>query len=294
MDSKSVISARSPLRHVIFRVLPSGVTDVGFEPLTDSHATVELCENQAMEGICPLCQKHGKIIRSHIIPEFFRRAVSDEDGRAVVIHGALRPARMVQQAFMHPLLCAECDGFVNTEYEMPFLAFWRQAAPGLAWGRNYLLTVPDYARFKLFLLSVLWRAGVCRVGAFAKVDLQECEPVLRDMLLNRDALSMHDFPIFGALLLVPESLQVAHTLVSPVSTEFEGSRGYMIGFGGCLWHFMLRREPLPVWAHEWILMEDGRIGLPTIHLNQLGNIDRTFKDYIELATSKGWRNPWEK
>jgi len=194
---------------------------------------------------------------------------------------------------MYPLLCAACDGFLNTEYETHFLAFWREAVPGIAWGPNYLLTVPNYANFKLFLLSILWRAGVCREGEFSKVDLGEHESTLRNMLKNRQALSMHDFPIFAALLLVPDSLQVAHTLVSPFATEFDGSRGYMIGFGGCLWHFMLRREPLPSWTHDVILAEDGRIGLTVIHLNQLGNIDRSFRDYIELATAKGWRNPWE-
>jgi hypothetical protein len=114
------------------------------------------------------------------------------------------------------------------------------------------------------------------------------------MLRKREPLSMHDFPIFGSLLLVPESLQVTHTLVSPFETEWEGSKGYMIGFGGCLWHFVLRREPLEQWNHEWILMEDGRIGLPTIHANDLRPIDRTCRDYAHLAVSKGWRDPWRK
>lgn len=244
-------------------------------------------------GLCPLCQTEQKLIRSHIIPEFFLRAVQDENGRALAIHGSPRPARLVQQAFMHRLLCAECDGFINTEYEVPFLAFWREAVPGIAWGRNYLLAVPDYARFKLLLLSVLWRSGVCTEGAFAKVDLAQHEPELRHMILKREPRSMHDFPIFGALLLAPESLQVAHTLISPFATTWNESRGYMIGFGGCLWHFVLRHEPLEQSAHEWILREDGRVGFPAIHLNQLGNIDRSFRGYVELATTKGWRDPWQ-
>jgi|SRR5215212_888289 len=247
-----------------------------------------------MKGVCPLCGNERKLILSHIIPEFFLRAILDEDGRALAIRGSPRPARLVQQAFMHRLLCAECDGFINSEYEIPFLAFWRQAVPGVVFGSNYLLTVPDYAKFKLLLLSVLWRAGVCRDGAFERVQLGEHESTLRHMLLNREPLSTHDFPIFGALLLAPESLKVVHTLISPFATEWEGSRGYMIGFGGCLWHFILRREPLAEWTHKWILNEGGRIGFPAIHLNQLCAIDRTFKGYVHLALEKGWRDPWQK
>ena len=250
--------------------------------------------SRKIRGVCPLCQHEHEIIRSHIIPEFFLRAVQDDEGRALAIRGTPSPARIVQQAFMHPLLCAECDNFLNVEYEIPFLNFWREAVPGIAWGRNYILTVPNYTKFKLLLLSVLWRAGVCHDGAFKDVTLGNYEPTLRRMLLTGTPLSMHDFPIFGALLLVPGSLQIAHTLISPFATEWEGSRGYMIGFGGCIWHFVLRRKPLTPWAHEWILMDDGRIGFPLLHVDQLGNVDRSFRGYIQLAREKGWRDPWHK
>lgn len=249
-------------------------------------------KRHSVKGLCPLCQQERKLVRSHIIPEFFVRAIRNEDGRALGFWSSRPLARFVQQAFTYRLLCAGCDNFLNTEYETPFLAFWRQAVPGVAWGRNYLLTVPDYARFKIFLLSVLWRAGVCRDGEFARVDLGGHEPVLRHMIRNCDPLSIHDFPILGAMLLVPDSLQITHTLISPYATEWEGSRGYMIGFGSCLWHFLLRREPLHQRAHEWILMEDGRIGFPLLHLNQLGNVNSIFNGYLEVATAKGWRIPW--
>lgn len=247
-----------------------------------------------MNGICPLCRNRRQIVRSHIIPEFFLRAVLDDSGRALAIHGSPRPARLVQQAFMHHLLCKNCEAFLNDEYEMPFLAFWREALPSVVWGPNYLLRVPDYARFKLLLLSVLWRAGVCQERAFARVNLAEHEPTLREMLLQRAPLSMHDYPIMGAVLLIPDSLQVAFTVVSPFKTMWEGSPGYMFGFGGCMWHFVLRREPLAAWTHEWMLMDDGRIGLPVIELSKLGAIDRSLTGYVKLATKKGWRNPWAR
>jgi hypothetical protein len=247
-----------------------------------------------MYGICPLCREERQIVRSHIIPEFFLRAVFDETGRALAIHGEPRPARLVQQAFMHRLLCKECEGFLNDEYEMPFLAFWRHALPGVIWGPNYLLKVPDYGRFKLFLLSVLWRAGVCHEGAFAKVNLADHESTLREMLLRHVPHSMHDFPIMGALLLVPDSLQVSFAVVSPFKTTWEGSDGYMFSFGGCLWQFILRHEPLAAWTHEWMLMDDGRLGLPAVEVSQLGALDRTLTGYVRLANEKGWRNPWER
>jgi hypothetical protein len=247
-----------------------------------------------MKNICPLCRQERQIVRSHIIPEFFLRAVRDDKGRAIAIPGSPRPARLVQQAFMHRLLCKDCEAFLNKEYEAPFLAFWRKAVPTIIWGPIYLLTVPDYARFKLFLLSVLWRAGVCLEGAFARVKLGEHESNLRQMLLERSPFTMHDFPVMGPLLLVPNSVQVAFTVVTPFETTWEGSPGYMFAFGGCLWHFVLRHEPLAVWTHEWMLMEDGRLGLPAIDLAQLGAIDRSFSNYLELANKKGWRNPWTK
>jgi hypothetical protein len=86
-----------------------------------------------MNGVCPLCQNVSVLVKSHVIPEFFLRAVFDERGRAIAVHGEPQPARLVQQAFRYRLLCDGCEQFINTEYEIPFLDFWREAVPGIVW-----------------------------------------------------------------------------------------------------------------------------------------------------------------
>ena len=245
---------------------------------------------------CPLCLQERKIIKSHIIPEFFLEAARDPKGRFLALQPARSSAHLAQQAFAQPLLCRECDNYLNETYEQPFLQLWYRdrRAPTVAFGPVYRLALTDYATFKLCLLSILWRGGVAAKWPFERVNLDGHEPALRDMLLRRDTGAAGDYPVFGAVVLIPDSLQVANVVSAPIQTSWEAARGYMFIFGGVAWHFLLRTGELPVDARGWALMEDGKSALPVIQLSDLKSFHRPFAKYAAQAVQKGWRNPWEK
>ncbi len=53
----------------------------------------------------------------------------------------------------------------------------------------------DYKKFKLFLLSLLWRMSVTTLGFFANVSLgQKHEEKIRKALLDEDPLQPEDYP----------------------------------------------------------------------------------------------------
>jgi hypothetical protein len=113
------------------------------------------------------------------------------------------------------------------------------------------------------------------------------------MLLDRDAGGAGDYPVFGAVVLVPDSLQVANVVSTPIQTSWDGARGYMFIFGGIAWHFLLQTGELPPEMHGLALMENGKVALPVMPLSDLRSFDKPFTDYAALALQKGWRNPWE-
>jgi len=53
----------------------------------------------------------------------------------------------------------------------------------------------DYALFKLFVLSMLWRASVSSLEYYEEIDLGQHEDTIRKMVENNDPGSEHDFPI---------------------------------------------------------------------------------------------------
>jgi hypothetical protein len=245
--------------------------------------------------ICPMCSKERKIIRSHIIPEFLLERAKDADHRFITLRPADRKARLQQQAFMEPLLCGRCDNDLNTNYEQHFFDFWYRAGAGptVVGGPVYKLRVPDYSKFKLCLLSILWRAGVSTMRQFDNVELDAHEPILRSMILDGRAGKAFEYPIFGAVVTNPESLRVTNVVASPIETSWHERTGYMFIFGGVAWHFLLTTAELPVVEREGALAEDGTIRLPVIDLLQLKSFSQPFVDYALHSAEMGWRPPWE-
>jgi hypothetical protein len=200
---------------------------------------------------------------------------------------------VVQQAFQSRLLCVDCERYFNEEFETPFHEIWykRNTAPMVVFGPVYRLQLPDYVRFKLFFLSVLWRAAVCIAKPFANVNIGDSEPKLRRMLEMREAGPAGEFPIVGSVIHVPNSLQVSHVAASPFSTKWPDCSAYVLTFGGCIWHVLLRTGQLPSYLQGWALQEDGRMALPVVDMSNISPLDNLFRDYVHLAVQKGWRMP---
>jgi hypothetical protein len=96
----------------------------------------------------------------------------------------------------------------------------------------------DYLKFKLFQLSVLWRAGVARQEFFSRIELGHDEESLRKMLLSQDPGRCTEYGCVIIPLIVNET-PLTDLIVQPVmvrSGEFEGCR---FVFGGHAWIYIL-------------------------------------------------------
>src|SRR5438876_12386276 len=73
---------------------------------------------------CQLRGEDRKLVRSHIIPEFFYSALYDEKH---VLHQHVRTTgevKFVQKGHREPLLCEDCEGLLNDRYEKYFKKAW--------------------------------------------------------------------------------------------------------------------------------------------------------------------------
>lgn len=52
----------------------------------------------------------------------------------------------------------------------------------------------NYSKFKLFLMSVWWRASISKLPAFQNVNLGQHEQILRDKILNNDPGNSDEYP----------------------------------------------------------------------------------------------------
>lgn len=99
------------------------------------------------------------------------------------------------------------------------------------------VTGVDYKRFKLFQLSLLWRAGVARQPSFAGVELGRHEAKLRGMLLSGQPGEPMDYPCLLIHTQGSESLE--QIMKMPGRNRFLGHRIYHMVLGGMISGFFV-------------------------------------------------------
>lgn len=163
---------------------------------------------------CALCQHVRPLRASHIIPEFLHRPLYDELHRYHSYGSHGKPVTEIEQKGQRErLLCDDCEQrfcvyerWASDFYLGAITAFEKATTPVSTFGKNLIFTRIDgegqptttaspkllnaegfdYAKMKLFLLSLLWRMGMSQLHFFSGVTLGSHEQRLRRMLLNDD------------------------------------------------------------------------------------------------------------
>jgi hypothetical protein len=232
---------------------------------------------------CRLCLQERELHNSHIIPEFLYRPGYDEKGRMFAIrNGDFRP-RYIQQGLRERLLCAQCEGLFANQYEDYFSKLWyvKKTLPS-SWSEGFFqIQNLDYTLFKLFHLSILWRAAISSLSPFLMVSLDKHEEQIRQMLLNSDPGPPTDYQIFGVMALSPGTKDVFDGfIVSPTVSTVEDRTIYMFVFGGCIWHYVADSRPiekmLPI-----SLSSEGVLNMPVRDLLKFTPVVRFIRDNLD-------------
>lgn len=102
----------------------------------------------------------------------------------------------------------------------------------------------DYAQFKLFLLSVLWRASISKRTLFSEVQLGPHEEHVREMLLNKDPGTQLKYP---CLMLTYLNLKEYPRDVVAQPSRSRVNSGYIYKFliGGMIYIFFISAHIIP-------------------------------------------------
>jgi hypothetical protein len=223
---------------------------------------------------CKLCQGPGPLRNSHVIPEFLHATAYDEKHRIGLTESGGR-MRLLQKGVREPLLCAACEHLINTRYEQPIARVWQALLPEALPRDVHLLEGLDYQVFKLFHLSILWRASVAGGPEWSQVSLgSRHEEALRQILLQERVPERTRYPVLGTVFLRPETRQPATDwIMPPVSNRFGPAWVYSTMYAGCTWHVVVASHVVVDSSNPFVLSESGQIGLPVHDIMELSKID---------------------
>ena len=237
---------------------------------------------------CKLCHLDKKLCKSHIIPESAYGSIYDDKHRVLEVSNLQKELPKHQKGLREPLLCKDCEQHLN-KYESYFADMWfrNQLIPTHLSEELKTISGLDYKRFKLFHMSILWRAGIASREEFASVKLGDYEERLRQLILTDDPGDPNQYSVFGYILVFPKNYKVIHSLlIPPVEVDLFNVPSFHVTFGGCVWHYFLSND-LDLNQFPFILKDDGILHMLRQEVDQYEPV----MDLMRERNKRGWKRP---
>ena len=116
----------------------------------------------------------------------------------------------------------------------------------------------DYTRFKLFQLSILWRASVSTLEFFKMVSLGPREDTLRTMILSDDPGSPDTFGC-AVTFIHDRGQDMSDTFFNPEPMRWAGRRMHKLYFAGAVWLYHCDQRPPASHLQKLFLQRNGTL-----------------------------------
>jgi len=229
---------------------------------------------------CKLCLKDKDLLKkSHIIPQFMHKGLRDGDGKffRISIDDFSKSQAIYTGEFESDILCQECDNNIlgglegyasrllygGQLYKGENIKFEnRKNQYGVAMTN---ISGIDYEKFKLFLLSLLWRASISNRNFYQQVDLGPHEDIIRKMILGGNPDDYKQYPCLIATYLNHKELPPA-LVGQPIRVKSKDGTRYVFLIGGFIYMFFVSSHAIPDWIFELVINENQEINI--LHMSE--------------------------
>lgn len=165
-----------------------------------------------------------------------------------------------QKGIREYLLCSDCDGKVIGKWETYASPIIKsiQDLNITQDGDQYIIPDVQYTDFKLFQLSLLWRASVASVSMFKNINIGQHEEIVQKMLFSKNPGTPEKY---GCMMFVLDDTRyLQKTIWSPVEDTIDGFTCYRFLTGRIFWYFFLP-DAYPKDAKNFFLSTEGILRL---------------------------------
>jgi hypothetical protein len=245
--------------------------------------------NKMETGICKLCSTETELLsQSHIIPDFMYRKLYDEkhklyrfEPRTYVV-GKSYMARPSTGAYEGGILCRKCDSETIGNIEKYACNFITEISRTIECFPNkqvHKFSNAKYAEFKIFILSILWRASISTRKEFNLIDLEDDEPIIRSMILNNDPKSEHFYPIFLYGWTQGDTV-ATDMIIMPRPVKGKYGKSFVFPINGLIYHIFSDIKDINPQLRPLILSENGEF---TINIMNEEWFTKYYKTMLNLS-----------
>lgn len=209
---------------------------------------------------CKLCKKNQKLMNSHIIPEFIYKPLYDKKHRFYVFSTYEKKDRpMEQKGIREKLLCNICEQRLSTyeNYAKKVLSDEVEIKM-IKEGGGVVVSGIRYKDFKLFQLSILWRASISSHKMFKNVSLGKHESIIREMIMSDTPGEPGKYCCVMTVIKNGRD-EVADFIDQPEKIKIDGHTTYRFIFGSIAWGYFVSSHKIPTVINSFVLSEKGEV-----------------------------------
>jgi len=209
-------------------------------------------------------------MNSHIIPEFIYKPLYDEKHRFHVISTYKKKDRPKEQkGIRERLLCLDCEQHISRyeDYARKVL-FGGVEISVLNESGGIIVSEIDYNCFKLFQLSILWRASVSNHKMFKNVQLGKHESIIRKMIIS-DIPGQKEKYCCVMMAIKNGSDGMSTFIDQPEKRRIGNHITYRFIFASVAWIFFVSSHKIPKIINDFILSEEGSVHLAVKDIRDL-------------------------
>lgn len=250
---------------------------------------------------CALCLENKPLRDSHVIPRSFFQKIKNGQPQLVKLTNNLNiPPVMDNANWNEPLLCGDCEHFLNSTYESSQLSFFRNYKSVTKSHGKLTYHDLNFNKFYIMWLSILWRASESKISAFGKVDLgSDVNELIRKIIVSENTnihgVDITDIIKIGLTRITPQAgmkEDVARKmLTSPLLEETPSGFNFYFMVEGFLVLYIfspLNEHSLP--PHFGEIKRSRFLRIPKVEIQQSKHATRLFNDLIAIANKHPkWR-----
>lgn len=226
------------------------------------------------KGKCKLCLEEKILVKkSHILPEFMFKEFFDEKHKMIVTNISLENKKLIPTGFYDQyILCLNCETKVISQYESyASQYFYTTNKSKLQFDVNIIsqeivdvqVSNIDYRRFKLFLLSILWKASISKHYFFQSIKLGMYEEILRKMIINDDPGEEYDFMNF--IVIARNKYLPLKMGVDPKRLKSSnGNTAYAFFISGIFYYFNISPQNVPDYFYKTCLKKNNTLNIAVV------------------------------
>jgi hypothetical protein len=172
----------------------------------------------------------------------------------------------MQKGLRERLLCKRCEGELS-KYETYSAQVLRRIKEQFSRDGDWVVIEHvDFVMFRLFALSLIWRAHTTALHMFRAVKLGPHADSIRHILLRKDPGELHHYGFALAKIAGLESH--GEMIVAPRRRRYEGLHSYEFMAFGFIWVFIVSKDSDKLVGRFPFVGGECCLTIPVVHLNK--------------------------